>query len=150
MPRLTTNFINKKVQRPEKGKRLFYRDSELTGFGLKVTHTSMTYFAEARVNGCSRRVTLGNAKLSPPEEARKKALVILAKMAAGHDPAKEKERTRRVSLTLGEAFEEYIQRLWFPFLESEWSRGKDSLLHIFCSSIKLSLQMDRRGILRER
>lgn len=30
MPRLTTNFINTKVDKPEKGKTLFYRDSELT------------------------------------------------------------------------------------------------------------------------
>ena len=108
MPRLTANFINTKVEMPEPGKTLFYRDSELTGFGLKVTSTKMTYFAEARVNGCSRRVMLGNAKLSPPEEARKLALAILGKMAAGHDPAKEKQRQRRVSLTLGEAFDEYM------------------------------------------
>lgn len=106
MPRLTTNFINTKVEMPEPGKTLFYRDSELTGFGLKVTRTKMTFFAEGRVNGCSRRVTLGSAKLLSADEARRQALVILAQMAAGHDPRNGKQTSK--AITLREAFEQYM------------------------------------------
>lgn len=63
MPRLTTNFINTKIEKPETGKTVFYRDSELTGFGLKVTAGAMSYIVESRVSGNNRRISIGNAQL---------------------------------------------------------------------------------------
>jgi integrase len=104
MPKLTNNFINTKIDFTEPGKVAFYRDDELTGFCLKVTHTSMTYFAECRVNGATRRVTIGRHPLWSPDDARQKARVILGKMAAGVDPRKPEGR----NITLREAFQEYM------------------------------------------
>lgn len=72
MPKLTLNFITTKVIQPDNGKVLFYRDDELKGFGLKVTKGSMSYFAEGRVNGSTRRVTLGRHGVLTPDEARRR------------------------------------------------------------------------------
>jgi integrase len=107
MPRLTVNFINTKVTAPPSG-QVIYRDDALPGFALRVTPGSMSYIAECRVNGNVRRVTIGRHGVLTPEEARKQARVILGKMAAGQDPAAEKSNHRATSLTLGQAFEEYM------------------------------------------
>jgi len=63
MPRLTTNYIETKIERPNKGKVNYYRDSELQGFGLMVRESSMSFFVEKRVNGASKRVTIGKYPL---------------------------------------------------------------------------------------
>ena len=86
MPKLTKNFIETKIQPPAKGKIDYYRDAELTGFGLRVRETSMVFFVEKRVNGVNRRVTLGKYPLLSPEAARYEALTLLASMAKGEDP----------------------------------------------------------------
>ena len=104
MPKLTANFINTKIDFTEPGRVAFYRDDELTGFCLKVTNCSMTYFAECRVNGATRRVTIGKHPLLTPEEARREARVILGRMSAGVDPRKPEACT----ITLRQAFEEYM------------------------------------------
>ena len=52
----------------------FYRDTELTGFGLKVTNKgTKTYIVEARVQGKAKRITLGKHGPLTPEQARKQA-----------------------------------------------------------------------------
>jgi len=109
MPKLTMNFIKTKIVPPTKGQVDFYRDDELTGFGLRVRESSMTYFVEKRVNGKNRRVTIGKHPLWTPDAARNEALVILGKMASGQDPVKEKSKKQVLSLTLRQAFEEFME-----------------------------------------
>ena len=38
---------------------VLYFDQKLTGFGVRVSKTTKTYFAESRVNGKTRRVKIG-------------------------------------------------------------------------------------------
>ena len=108
MPRLTMSFVEKQIPQPDKGKILYYRDDLVTGFGLRVRHDSMAYFAECRVNGINRRVTIGKHGKWTPEAARKEAKKLLGQMTAGIDPRKEKETRKGESLTLAEAYEEYL------------------------------------------
>ena len=108
MPKLTTNYVETKIQAPEQG-YIIIRDDELQGFGMRVTATSKSYIAECRVAGKVRRVTIGrHGKPWTPETARKQVLVILGEMAAGVDPVKKKEKDRTTSLTLQQAFDDYV------------------------------------------
>ena len=43
---------------PKKGQQFLW-DSETRGFGVRLTPTARTYVAQARVNGATRRVTIG-------------------------------------------------------------------------------------------
>ena len=109
MPKLTMNFIETKIERPAQG-QVIIRDDELKGFGLRVTPGSISYICECRVAGKFRRVTIGKHGLPwTPESARKQALVILGSMASGVDPVAQKVKQKTISLTLAEAFEEFMQ-----------------------------------------
>ena len=70
---------------PVKG-QTFVWDSELIGFGVKLTPTGRTYVAERRVNGKTRRVTLGKHGVLTADQARSKAIKTLAEMTDGLDP----------------------------------------------------------------
>ena len=109
MPRLTMRFVESLSFDPEKGKIQYYRDDQIQGFGLMVRERSMTYFAEKRVNGVSKRVMIGKHPLWSPEKARNDAMGILAGMAHGQDPTKMRDIRRSTSLTLAEAFAEYLE-----------------------------------------
>jgi len=106
MPKLTNIFVST-LPFPVKG-QVFYRDSSLPGFGLRVTPTRRTFIVEARVNGILRRVTLGDQAKMTATVARVKALKLLAQMAAGKDPTVEKAKKKIAGVTLTEVLEHYL------------------------------------------
>ncbi len=69
--------------------QVFYGDSLLTGFGLRVGTNQKSYYVDGRVNGTKRRITVGRADYIPVDIARGKALALLAEMADGVDPVEE-------------------------------------------------------------
>ncbi len=87
-------------------------DSELAGFGLKVTAAGgKTYLVQFRLGGRrgrTRRVTIGRHG-SPwtPDKARKEAKRLLGEVAAGRDPAEERTQARR-DPTIAELCELYL------------------------------------------
>ncbi len=92
----------------------FLWDSEVTGFALKVTPTGRkVYVCKYRFGSGrrapTRRKTIGEHG-SPwtVEAARKEARNILAKVAFGEDPAKEKQEAKKV-LTVRELCAEYLE-----------------------------------------
>lgn len=87
----------------EKG-QVFYRDKELTGFGLYVGKKSKTFYAEKRISRKTVRVTLGTFGQLSAEQARKMALEALAKMTAGTNPLDEKKSQAVKKVTLKQAF----------------------------------------------
>jgi integrase len=107
MPRLTQKFIETKVVRPTSG-QIFYRDDILCGFALRVTSGSMSYVAECKVNGKTRRITIGQHGRLTPELARKEARKLLAAMSTGHDPKEDEARRKTASITLAEVLEKYL------------------------------------------
>lgn len=103
--KLTKTFVEK---HPCTGKgQLFIRDTELTGFGLRIGMNSKNYFVEKRINGKSIRKAIGNVEHFTPEEARKRAQVMLGKMADGVNPVEEKKAKAYARTTLQEAFDTY-------------------------------------------
>lgn len=89
--------------------QIFYRDTLLSGFGLRVGSRSKVYFAEGQVNRATRRVTIGRADLFAPEVARKKALAVLGEMAEGRNPNEEKRKETAELVTLATAFERFFE-----------------------------------------
>ena len=93
---------------PDSGQR-FVWDSQLKGFGVRLTPTGRSYIAQGKVRGKSRRVTLGQHGKITAAEARKLAKKELADMAGGKDPAAEKRRQEALSVTLGEVAVDYLE-----------------------------------------
>lgn len=89
--------------------QVLYRDTMLTGFGLRVGSRSKVYFVEAEVNRRTRRVSIGRADVFAPEIARKKALALLADMAEGRNPNEEKRGEGAERVTLATAFERFFE-----------------------------------------
>jgi integrase len=103
-----TKSVVEKLMPSSKGAALIW-DEELAGFGLRLTHSGVrSYIVQARVNGRTRRETLGRHGVLTAEEARKKARRALGRMADGVDPSAEKKRGRALSVTLKEVTEQYL------------------------------------------
>ena len=104
-----TNTSIRKIEPPDKGYRVFY-DEKLQGFGIRVTASGVrSYVAEDRVNGKTRRVTLGRHGTITADQARARAKTKLAEMSAGTDPAVEKARHKAEAVTLAEVAESYLK-----------------------------------------
>lgn len=88
--------------------QVLYRDTMLTGFGLRVGARSKVYFVEGQVSGKTRRATIGRADLFPPEVARKKALALLGEMSEGRNPTDEKRKGKIERITLTDAFDQFF------------------------------------------
>lgn len=89
--------------------QVLYRDTQLSGFGLRVGSQSKVYFAEGQVGRATRRVTIGRADLFPPEVARKKALALLGEMSEGHNPTEQKRKEKAELVTLALAFDRFFE-----------------------------------------
>lgn len=103
-----TKKIVENAALPERGQR-FLRDSELKGFGVRLTPGSRVYIVQGRVNGVDRRVTIGKHGVLTLQDARDKARKILAGMIDGIDPVVEKKTAQAYSKTLRDIMDEYIK-----------------------------------------
>lgn len=97
--RLTKSVVDG-ARRPAAGQRLVLWDAEVKGFGLRITATgSKTYVLRYRMGGRGaplRTYTIGQHG-SPwtPDQARRRALELLAQVRSGVDPAAERDNGRK-------------------------------------------------------
>lgn len=111
--RITKSFVDK-VEIPQakpdgKGVQKFYRDSSVSGFGLRVTSGgAKAFIVEKRIDGKVKRQTLGLYGNLTVEQARKEAMKFLGKVATGVDPIREVHEQRARRVTLKDAFEDYL------------------------------------------
>lgn len=109
--KLTKTIIENSVL-PLKGQQFLW-DSELKGFGVRLTPGGRAYIAQGRVNGVNRRVSLGKHGVITLQEARRKAKKQLSGMFDGIDPVVEKKRSEAFSLTLRAIADSYLKaRRW--------------------------------------
>lgn len=108
MLRLTKRIIET-IENPANG-QVFYRDTELPGFGLRVGARSKVFFAEGQVLRRTVRVTIGRADVLAPEIARKRALKLLGEMSEGRNPNAERQARLAGTMTLKDAFEDFFDR----------------------------------------
>jgi len=92
---------------PSTGYRILW-DDRLKGFGARVTAKgSISFIAEGRVNGRTRRITIGALGKLTPDQARIEAKKIIGQIATGTDPNAEKAEQRAAAVTLGEVADSY-------------------------------------------
>jgi hypothetical protein len=93
-------------------RQVFYRDPTLPGFGVRATSGgALSFVFERRVPGrpSARRITLGRVGALTLEQARHKATALLRELAEGRDPIHARRTRSAEALTLGEAFEAYLE-----------------------------------------
>lgn len=94
-------------------------DEALPGFGVRVSpQGDRSFFIMYRYRGVRRRLTLGKYPLLSLAEARQAARVKLGEVAAGLDPAEERE-DRRTALSFGDLVEDYL-RLYAKQRKRSW------------------------------
>jgi integrase len=94
MTRLTKRVVD--AAEPDPLGDVFVWDGELPGFGLRVRPGgTKTYVLQYRTTSRQRRMTIGRVGPVTPDEARKAALKLLARVAQGGDPSGERANERR-------------------------------------------------------
>jgi integrase len=111
---ITQSFLDQISVPPTKhngiSNQAFYRDSTITGFGVRVTSGGVkSFIVEKRIQGKVRRVTLGKYGEISVEQARKEAMRFLGENATGKTPVATIKHQRDSKVTLLETFEDYIQ-----------------------------------------
>lgn len=87
-------------------------DAEIKGFGVRVMPSGVkTYIARYRVgggrSGIMRQIVIGRTSQVTPDLARKRALQIMADVAAGKDPQSERSASR-AEMNLSELCDTYL------------------------------------------
>lgn len=104
--KLTKTAIDR-IKPPANGYQIHW-DETLKGFGLRVTAAgSKSFIAQAKIDGKTRRVTIGKFGTFTADQARKMARVELADMSQGVDPVAERKRKRAEAVTLQEVVDDY-------------------------------------------
>ena len=107
--KLTKSVVDK-LSVPENSPT-FYRDDEIRGFGVKVfTSGVKTFFLEKKINGRSRRMSIGRYGELTVEQARREATKLAGQIVTGGDPVTEKAQKKIASKSLREVFETYMGR----------------------------------------
>jgi integrase len=106
---LTKSFVEN-APAPTGKDQIFYRDSKLTGFALRVTSSkTKSFVVETTINNKVRRITIGKYGALTTETARKEAKKLLGDIARGKDPIAEKQATKAKQITLSEVFADYLR-----------------------------------------
>lgn len=106
--KLTQRFVD--AAGPPTSGQNFIRDSELSGFALRITTSGAKSFVwEGRVRGRSRRITIGAYPAPTVLLVRKEVIKIRAAIADGRDPSREREAQRREPM-FGDLADAYIER----------------------------------------
>lgn len=93
----------------EKSGQIFYRDSELLGFGLRVGKSAKVYYAEAKLHGKTVRKSIARHNVVSLDEARTQAKSYLAEISRGKNPHDEEKARKAKLVTLFEVLENYIE-----------------------------------------
>lgn len=88
----------------------FLWDSDLRGFGVRVIPSGLKAFVVQYQNeeGRSRRIVIGRYGVLTVEQARKQAILKLAAVVGGADPAEERAQSR-AAITIREVCNWYLE-----------------------------------------
>jgi hypothetical protein len=97
-----TKTVVENLPYAEKGKQVDYYDSELDGFGIRVSHTGKKYFVRRLIGTKRSRVMIGSHPIKTSEIARGEAGIKLGAMESGIDPNKQKKELARIKSNISE------------------------------------------------
>jgi integrase len=104
MPKLTKRIVD---TAKTKESEYFIWDDDIPGFGLRVLPSgSKRYVVQYRVSRRSRRISLGPSSVLTCEQARNRAIGIIAAARNGEDPAAERDAGRK-AITVKELAERF-------------------------------------------
>ena len=104
MPKLTKRIVDAAVIQPTE---YFVWDSDIPGFGLRVLPSGRKgYVVQYRAGRRSRRISLGPNTVLTCEQARIRAITIVAAARNGQDPAAERDAGRK-AITIKELAERF-------------------------------------------
>lgn len=105
--KINKTFVEK-AEVPVGKDQVFYRDSELKGFALRVTAAgTKSFVVEKNIGNKIRRITLGKYGALTAEQARKEAQKTIGQIATGIDPIAEKQGMKINNMTLNDVFNDY-------------------------------------------
>lgn len=97
------------VDHPGSGQKI-YRDSELTGFALRVTVSVKSFIVERKINNKSRRVKIGTYPEITVAQARSEALRLISEMVLGKlDPKLTLVDKEVQAISLDDVFSDYCR-----------------------------------------
>lgn len=111
-----TKTTVEKLPYADKGKQVDFFDSELDGFGIRVSHTGKKYFVRRLIAKKRVRVMIGSHPIKTAEEARSEARIKLGSMESGIDPNAQKrekarlEESKAKEITVAKLCEEYLEK----------------------------------------
>ncbi len=146
MPKLTKRTVE---ALPIEAKDYFVWDDEVAGFGVRVMPSgAKTYQAQYRKGGRTRRVSLGRHGTLTADEARKRARVLLGRVAGGENPAEEIALHRRaptIAALCERFFETHVLQQCKPTTQREYRRSLDLFIKPAIGSFKL-VDVEQRDI----
>ncbi|MDE0209170.1 MAG: site-specific integrase [Boseongicola sp.] len=93
---------------PVGDKEAVYWDRDLPGFGVRVyPNGTKVYIVQTRVDGKSRRITVDRHGVISPDQARRKAAQMIARIKAGEDPKPETAK-KPTGPTVAELAQRYL------------------------------------------
>jgi len=109
-------------------------DKELRGFGLKITPAGRkVYLVQYQLGGRkgrTRRVTIGNHGEITPSFARAEAKRLLGEIAAGRDPAVERDKAN-ASRSVGVVLEQFMTEHVRPKLKPSTAEGYQRVARLY-------------------
>jgi integrase len=105
--KLTKTFVES-IPYSDSG-QIFYRDSDVKGFGLRVGTNSKVYIAEGKVDGKTVRISIGHHGIFTAEQARSEAKNLLGMIARGINPNDISKAKKAKSVTLSEVYQAYLK-----------------------------------------
>lgn len=128
-----TKTVVEKLPYADKGKQVDYYDSDLDGFGIRISHAGKKYFVRRLIGTKRVRVMIGSHPIKAAEDARSEAKIKLGLMESGTDPNEQARVQNRIReseaqrITVAELVKEYVDRHAKTFKRS-WEED-DRLLH---------------------
>ena len=110
MAKLQYRTISKRTigKLPVGDKEAVYWDRDLPGFGVRVyPNGTKVYVVQTRVDGKSKRITVDRHGVISPDQARRKAAQMIARIKAGEDPKPEAVK-KPTGPTVAELAERYL------------------------------------------
>jgi integrase len=105
--RLTKGFVDKQELSID-AKVVIHWDSEVKGYGIKISKTKKVYIAQAKIKGRSKRVTIGTHGKITEDQARTMAKKVLVTMLNGIDPNTEKRKEKVQNISLEQVVKSYL------------------------------------------